>query len=50
MFKPTNNNIIPAIDIGTAKAKEKEDPPEDIIIALPSAMHIHAEMTMFSRL
>lgn len=50
MPKPMNNNIIPPKDKGTATAKENEEPPYDTIMALPIAMHIHAEITIFRRL
>lgn len=50
IFNPSNNIIIPPRESGEAKAKEKGEPPDEIIIALPSAIHIQAEMTKFSRI
>jgi hypothetical protein len=44
------NNIIPPSDRGTATAKENDVPPVDTTIALPMAIHIHAEITIFSLL
>jgi len=50
MFNPIIRSITPPIERGAAKAKEKEEEPEDIAIVLPSAIHIHADITIFNRL
>ena len=36
--------------MGLATAKENDDPSNEIIIVLPMAIHIQAEITMFRRL
>ena len=45
-----SNKKIPPNDNGTAKAKENDVPPDDTIMPLPMAIHIHAEITIFKRL
>lgn len=50
MLNPINNRNIPPNESGVATAKENDDPSNEIIIVLPMAIHIHAEITIFRRL
>lgn len=50
ILNPINNKNIPPNESGVATAKENDDPSNEIIIVLPMAIHIHAEITIFRRL
>ena len=50
ILNPINNKKIPPNESGVATAKENDDPSNEIIIVLPMAIQIHAEITMFRRL
>jgi hypothetical protein len=50
ILNPINNKKIPPNESGVATARENDDPSNEIIIVLPMAIHIHAEITMFRRL
>ena len=50
MLNPINNRNIPPNESGVATAKENDDPSNEIIIVLPMAIHIHADISIFRRL